>query len=297
MLQPNLRTLMSLAIVVLAAGARAEDLRRPELLLTAADVKQHVDDSACRILDVRDAAAYAAGHVPGAVTLNLSQWTKQSHNVVGLVDRDFWTPAVGNLGIDRQTRVLVYGADAASAARAWWLLEFVGVKSVSLLDGGWKAWQAAGYPVTTELPHVEPRKFEPSFQRERLMDMDELLRALDNPRMQVLDARSRGEFTGENVAGSRAGRIPGAVHLEWVELLDESGRFKTPAELKRLLAERGIKATGPVVTYCYSGGRASAVAFACELLGLPRVKNYYCGWQEWSAAEKAPTQTDTATKE
>jgi thiosulfate/3-mercaptopyruvate sulfurtransferase len=297
MLQPALRTLMSLAIGILASAARAEEVRRPDLLLTAADAKQRLEDSAYRLLDVRDAAAYATGHVPGAVSLDLPQWTKQSRSVAGLLERDFWAPAVGNLGIDRQTRVLVYGADAASAARAWWLLEFVGVKSVSLLDGGWQAWQAAGYPVATETPQLEPRKFELSFQRERLMDMAELLRGLDNPRLQVLDTRSRGEYTGEDLKGSRAGRVPGAMHLEWVELLDESGRFKKPAELKSLLAERGIKATGPVVTYCYSGGRASVAAFAFELLGLPQVKNYYCGWQEWSATEKAPAQTDAAPKE
>ena len=129
------------------------------------------------------------------------------------------------------------------------------------------------------------------------MDMAELLRGLDNSRLQVLDTRSRGEYTGEDVKGSRAGRVPGALHLEWVELLDESGRFKQPAELQTLLAARGIKADGPVVTYCYSGGRASVAAFALELLGLPQVKNYYCGWQEWSAAEQAPAQTAAGTNE
>ena len=296
MLQLALRTLMSLAIAILASLARAEEVRRPDLLLTAADVKQHLDDSVYRILDVRAAAAYATGHVPGAMSVDLPQWTKQSRNVAGLLDRDFWAPAVGKLGIDHQTRVLVYGADAASAARAWWLLEFVGVKSVSLLDGGWRAWQAAGYPVATQTPQRDPRKFESRFQRERLMDTAELLSELDHPRLQVLDTRSRGEYTGEDVKGSRAGRVPGAVHLEWIELLDESGRFKQPTELKTLLAERGIKASGLVVTYCYSGGRASVAAFALELLGRPQVKNYYCGWQEWSAAEQAPAQTDAGTK-
>ena len=296
MLQLALRTLMSLAIAILASLARAEEVRRPDLLLTAADVKQHLDDSVYRILDVRDATAYATGHVPGAMSVDLPQWTKQSRSVAGLLERAFWDSAVGKLGIDHQTRVLVYGADAASAARAWWLLEFVGVKSVSLLDGGWRAWQAAGYPVATQTPQRDPRKFESRFQRERLMDTAELLSELDHPRLQVLDTRSRGEYTGEDVKGSRAGRVPGAVHLEWIELLDESGRFKQPTELKTLLAERGIKTNGLVVTYCYSGGRASVAAFALELLGLPQVKNYYCGWQEWSAAEQTPAQTDAGTK-
>ena len=129
------------------------------------------------------------------------------------------------------------------------------------------------------------------------MDMAELLRGLNDPRLQVLDTRSRGEYTGEDVKGSRAGRVPGAVHLEWVELLDESGRFKKPAELRALLAERGIKDNGPVVTYCYSGGRASVAAFAFELLGRPQVKNYYCSWQEWSAAGQTPVQTGAESKE
>jgi thiosulfate/3-mercaptopyruvate sulfurtransferase len=288
----KLGTLASLVFGILGVTGRAEQFPRPELLQTAAEVKQHLADNRYRILDIREAADYEAGHIPGAVRLDLPSWTKQSQHVAGLLDRDFWAAAVSHLGVDQQMRVVVYGADAASAARAWWLLTFVGVKHASLLDGGWPAWQQAGYPVAAEVPQIESRPFRPDFQRERLMDKTELLRGLENPKLQVLDARSRGEFTGELRAGARPGRVPRAVHLEWVEFLDQNGRFKQPGELKALLAKRGLTADAPLVSYCYSGGRASVAIFACELLGWPRAKNYYCGWQEWSADATAPAKTD-----
>jgi thiosulfate/3-mercaptopyruvate sulfurtransferase len=283
---------------MLSFGSRAsgaEPNPRPGLLLTAADVKRQLEHPNFRVVDVRDAAAYAAGHVPGAVSVDLSLWTRQSRTAAGLTDSDFWAAAVGNLGVDRQTHVTVYGADAASAARAWWLLRFVGVPSVSLLDGGWNAWQAAGYSVDQESPQPDARRFEPDFQRQRLMDMAELLRGREDPRLQVLDVRSRGEFTGEKVTGARAGRIPGALHLDWMEFLDASGRFKSPTEIKKLLTDSGVKSNGPVVTYCYSGGRASVAVLALELIGRPQVKNYYGSWQEWSAAAQTPAESDAGT--
>jgi thiosulfate/3-mercaptopyruvate sulfurtransferase len=277
---------------------RGAEQRAPDLLCSAAELSRRLEDSSRRllVLDVREAAAYKEGHIPSAVHVDLARWTKQSKTVAGLLDRAFWAAAVGDLGIDRKTHVVVYGADAASAARAWWLLRFVGLRQVTLLDGGWAAWRRAGYPLDTAIPPAHAQVYQPEFQRERLMDRAELARNLEQPKFQVLDLRSRGEFTGTEVKGSRPGRVPGAVHLDWIELLDANGCFKSAADLRALLKARGLTADRPIVTYCYSGGRAAVGALALELLDLPQVRNYYCGWQEWGADDKAPAQSDVPEK-
>jgi thiosulfate/3-mercaptopyruvate sulfurtransferase len=292
---PFLAAWLLLGVPTRAAPGNEAQVR--QLLKTAAEVQRHLHDGAWRIVDTRDEAAYQAGHIPGALRIASAQWTAQGKSLGGLTDREFWSTAVGQLGLEPQMQVVVYGADAASAARVWWLLKFVGLQRVAILDGGWKAWQRAGYAASTESPQVEPRPFPVEFQHQRVLEMPEVLRNLAGGHLQIVDTRSRGEYMGADVKGSRPGRVPGAVHLEWVELLDENGQFKKPAELRQLLDARGIKPGTPVATYCYSGGRASVGAFAFELLGFPQVKNYYCGWQEWSAHEQAPAEVDPQAKD
>ena len=104
-----------------------------------------------------------------------------------------------------------------------------------------------------------------------------------------MDARSKGEFCGTADTARKNGAIPGAVHLEWTETLDpKTKRFKSPAELLALLAERHIDVNKPAVTYCQSGGRAAAVAFVLELMGGNQVANYYRSWAEWGNAADTP---------
>lgn len=292
-----LRGLFKILVVSFSIGlsgtfASAQPKAPLRLLTSAAELQQQLNAAGLRILDVRSTEAFESGHIPGAVRLDLAAWTAQSKSVAGLTDQAFWAQAVGELGIDAQTQAVVYGADAASAARAWWLLRFVGVKRASLLDGGWQAWQRAGGQVSKDAGQIASRKFVPAFQRERLLALPDLVKALDDSRtkVQIVDNRARGEYTGELTRGSRPGRVPGAVHVDWADLLDQNGCFKQPAELKALFAKRGLTPDSPVVTYCYSGGRASVGAIAFELAGYPRVQNYYCSWQEWSANDKAPVQ-------
>src|SRR5438034_11780204 len=105
------------------------------------------------------------------------------------------------------------------------------------------------------------------------------------PRAQIIDARSRGEYCGDEMFAKRGGAIPGALHLEWLQLLDKSQRFKTPEELAGLFKTHGVVLDRPTITYCQSGGRAAVMAFALEWMGAKRVRNYYKSWAEWGNAD------------
>src|SRR5262249_509141 len=115
-------------------------------------------------------------------------------------------------------------------------------------------------------------------------------KSLDGGKLQIVDARSEKEYCGvEKLTNKRAGAIPGARQLEWVDLLDqEAYRFKPAAELRRLFEQAGISLDKPTTTYCQSGGRASVLAFGLELMGAKDVSNYYSSWNEWGNTDDTP---------
>jgi thiosulfate/3-mercaptopyruvate sulfurtransferase len=247
-----------------------------------------------RLLDVRPEDEYLAGHIPGAVFVDVEAWKAKFFEEGGATDEMFWADAVGRLGIDRSTAVVVYGDTATNPARVWWTLRYLGLENVRLLDGGWQLWLKGGGEVQVDVDPIEPVSFAPQFQHERLISKDLMLAAAGagDSDVMIVDTRSRGEFTGRDAAAGRAGHIPGAVNIEWLETVDESGRFKSSEELQTLFQARGIDPRKTLVTHCQSGGRSSVAALALELAGFRDVKNYYCGWQEWSADPTTPVEQE-----
>ena len=114
--------------------------------------------------------------------------------------------------------------------------------------------------------------------------------SLKDSSLQIVDARSEGEFCGtDKLKNKRGGAIPGAKHLEWIDLIDkETQRFKTPDQLRKLFADAEISLDRPTATHCQSGGRASVMAFGMELMGAASVANYYASWGEWGNADDTP---------
>jgi thiosulfate/3-mercaptopyruvate sulfurtransferase len=269
------------------AGARPADYPRPDLLVEASELAKPEAARAFRIVDVRLREEYDAGHVPGAVWFNIAR-----HRTAPVDDKGerAWRDLLAEKGIGPDTKVVVYDdGDVREAARLWWLLRYLGVKDVRLLNGGWPAWQAAHGPTAKEEPQVA--RAEGAFHREggRLATKAFLLEHLKEKPPQIIDARSTKEFCGEAGAARRRGAIPGSVHLEWSDTIDpKSKRFKGPDQLARLFQEAGVDPNRPAVTYCQSGGRAAVMAFALELMGGKEVRNYYQSWGEWGNAEDTP---------
>jgi thiosulfate/3-mercaptopyruvate sulfurtransferase len=234
------------------------------------------------IVDVRPRSVYELGHIPKAVHVDADEWQQSSIAPGGLQDAEAWSERIGKLGINRVTYVVVYGDQPQNAARVWWTLKYLGVANAAILDGGWKHWLAARGDVTAHIPPSGDTRPPVLFQRERLAEIADLKRTHKSPNIKVIDARSQEEF--------EKGRIPGAVHIEWKELLAPDGRFKSAKVLKTLFREHGINDSKTMVTYCLGDGRSALDAFALELAGLPKVKYYYSNWQEWSADSEAPVE-------
>jgi thiosulfate/3-mercaptopyruvate sulfurtransferase len=273
-----------------ALEQKPERYPRPELLIEAAELAQPETAKHFRILDVRASQQYRAGHISGALLVETASWNRDFLNQP---EGKSWQERIGRLGIDANTPVVVYGDDLRDAARIWWMLRYWGVKDVRLLNGGWEAWLAARGPV--QKGDALPTSFATvpganlAAQAERLSTKEHVLEALKQKQIQIVDARSTREFRGEVKMAKRGGSIPTAVHLEWSALVDpQSQRFKTAAELTKVLQDRGLDVNRPTVTYCQSGARSAVMAFALELMGGKDVRNYYRSWAEWGNADDTP---------
>lgn len=275
---------------LLHGAAGAEDYPRGELLVEPSELAKSPASAEWVILDTRGKETYTSGHVPGAVRIDADVW-KDAFDSQAIED---WSMRIGSLGIAADTTVVVYDDnELKDAARIWWILRYWGATDVRLLNGGWKAWQADDLPTTQAVPTgPDSVTFQARPQEERLATKDELIKSLGAPGVQIVDSRSEAEYCGNDaLQNQRAGAIPGAVHLEWKELLDEeSGKLKPASEIEQLLREAGIDPKRSTATYCQSGGRASVMAFGLELMGGAEVSNYYPGWSEWGNLEDTPIQ-------
>jgi thiosulfate/3-mercaptopyruvate sulfurtransferase len=180
--------------------------------------------------------------------VDVKGWQDLGRKDGGFRDARAWGEKVGRLGVGRDSRVVVYGSALPDTARVWWTLKYLGVEDVAILDGGWGLWSKEKRPSETAATAVEAVKYEPKFQADRLEEMDALKKAVGSGAVTVVDTRSRAEYTGKEVRGSRGGHIPGAKHLEWKELLAEDGRLRSPEQLRALFRRRGIEPDRTAVT-------------------------------------------------
>ncbi len=283
------------ALALLHGSAQAaEDAAypRPELLVEPAALAKPESAKQFIVLDARARKAFDESRVPGARWVDAAAWAKAFGTGN---DGEGWSRRIGALGIDGNAKVVVYdGTYSKDAARIWWILRYWGVADVRLLNGGWAAWKAAGLPVEADKPQAPAATTFPAVpQAKRLATKEQLLASLKEKTLQIVDARSAAEFCGtDKQKNKRAGAIPGARHLEWIDLIDKkTQRFKSADQLRALFREAGVDLEKPTATHCQSGGRAAVMAFAMELMGASAVSNYYASWGEWGNADDTPVVT------
>jgi len=278
---------MQLALVLLVLVPAQTEYPKGEMLVEAAALKA-AQTTKGTIFDVRSEKEFVAGHIPGAISINVAELSKAFATVT---EPKAIGTMLGKLGVDATKPVVIYGDDVLQSARCWFLLRALGLNKVRLINGGWAAWKAADGSVSTENPKVAEKLVKAMLDEKRYATKDFVLNAIKNKSAQIMDARSDKEFCGDAGAAKRRGAIPGAVHLEWSNFVEkESQRFKPASELAKLLNDAGIDPSKPVITYCQSGGRAAVAAFVVELMGGKDVRNYYRSWAEWGNADDTPVE-------
>jgi thiosulfate/3-mercaptopyruvate sulfurtransferase len=284
--------LLSCLVLWPAAGEQKElkEYPRADLLVEAAQLAKPEFTRRIVILDARSRKAYDTGTIPDAIWVDHQDWQK---TFAATQAPKVWATKIQNVGISLKTPVIIFDNSLnKDAARIWWILRYWGVEDVRLLNGGWRAWTLGNHPISrepTSAAAIGSARFD--VHTSRLTTKKQLVDQLNNKNLQILDARSEGEFCGDTKFAKRGGAIPGAKHLEWSEALDpKTGRFKSPAQLQKLLRDAGIDLNKRSVTYCQSGGRAAVLAFTLELMGARDVSNYYRSWSEWGNDPDAPLE-------
>lgn len=276
-------TMMSSSLV----GAADNSYRAPVKIVDVRGAAALLSRGAA-VIDARDAASFAQGHLPGA---QLYAWQAYTGDGAarGALKPDIAAIAQGlaALGIDAGRPALIYGLGApgfGDEGHAAWLLALLGHPDVALLDGGFMAWRAAGRPVVTAWTKPRPGSFPSRMRGELRATADEVARA-----RQVVDVRSQQEFLGATPYGElRGGHIANARHLDWRRLLDDSGRILPTARVLRSLADAGIDPNVEIVTYCSCGVRSAFATVALLARGVPRVRNYDASLAEWAADPARP---------
>ncbi len=261
-----------------------------------------LDDPELRVVDARfelsdpayGAAAYAEGHVPGAVHLDLDEDLSAPPGVHGgrhpLPDMTELVSKLSRLGIGQQHEVVVYDQSGTMfAARAWWLLRYAGHDRVRVLDGGLAAYLAAGGPITTAVPKHAPAEFTLLRRPEMLVGMERVRESLGDDRVLLVDARAPERYRGEvEPLDPKAGHIPGAVNRFFQDSL-EGGRFRSAEELAKALEP--ARDADEVIVYCGSGVSGAHLVLAMEEAGYEGAKLYAGSWSDWSSYDELPVAT------
>lgn len=267
--------------------------RHSELLITPHQLDAVIKgDRPPLLIDLRPAEQYASGHLPGAVHLDL--WG------ISLIDTDpaplkafLWIieHLFAERGVTNDRAVVVYDETTGMrAARAFWFLEFFGHPDVRVLDGGTRAWTAAGLSLSLE--HVAPTSSTWKGERrtELLATWNDVRDRLGSEGTTILDTRSDGEHYGTLVRAARGGSIPGAVHLEWKQSVAADGALRPLDTLQAMFAAKGVSPDREVVTYCQGAYRAAHSYLVLRVLGYPQVRNYLGSWKEWGDREDLPIE-------
>jgi thiosulfate/3-mercaptopyruvate sulfurtransferase len=265
---------------------------RAGMLVETLDLVRLQDQPHVRIVDMRAREAYLAGHIPGAVHLSEGPLRNPEDRMTYLPTPASMAEMMGRAGIGSGTHVIAYDDQGGRmAARLWYVLGAFGHARVSILNGGWNRWTAEGRPVSTMEPTVPRARFRPRVVATMTCPTDQALSR--KPGVVVLDARSPEEYRGERPSpgAAKAGRIPGAVLVEWKDNVGgQHLTFKSPDELRRMYAAKGITPDKEIIVTCASGGRAAQSLFTLKMLGYPRVRVYYGSMGDYTSRSDAPLE-------
>ncbi len=270
------------------AAALAEDYANPELLIETNALAARLQEENLRIVDVRSAADYAKGHIPGAVRLGANDVIDPDAPIDGhLRPTEELAQRLGALGIDRDTLVVLYDDKGGfHASRLFWMLEYFGHRKVALLNGGIPKWTREGRTLGTRAPQVAAKRFVANLTPRRTASADWLLEHRDDPTGVVIDVRPAKLF--------KAGHIPWARNISWKQNLADDGTLRPASELLAHFAELGVTKDKNVAVHCQNGKAAAHSYFTLRLLGFPRVRSYDRSWAEWGTADDLPKASDIA---
>ncbi len=276
----------------LACEIGASDLR-------VVDATKHLPDAASANFGRDARAEYVAGHIPGAVFMDLEELVDSG----APADSTLPSPAkfasrMQALGLGDGSRIVLYDDSAVkTSARAWFMLRLFGAQNVAILDGGIAKWKAQGRPLTMGAETLRNRHFTTWADRRPLRSKADILANISSGAEQLIDARGAPRFSGsekEARPGIASGHIPGAYNLPYSKLFNPEGTWKNKAGIRQAFTDAGVDLSRPLITSCGSGITACCLTFGLHLIGKDDVALYDGSWAEWGADPETPKSVGEA---
>ncbi len=266
---------------------------RPPLILEPEELHA-ARDADWLLLTVCQPQVYLAHHVPGSLLVQPGELLSGVEPATGkLPAAARLSELFSRLGLEPGRHVVAIDDEGGGwAGRLIWTLDVLGHQSHSFLNGGVLAWAAAGLPLESGSRPSAPRNYEARVDRAPIADRQQVLAGLHDPDSIVWDARSWEEYAGLRATARRNGHIPGAVHLDWLKLMDRERhcRLQPPHRLRELLAERGLAGGKKIVTHCHTHHRSGLSYLVGKALGL-NIRAYDGSWSEWGNSTDTPIKT------
>lgn len=246
------------------------------------------------IAHVDSIESYREGHVAGAVWVDPSLLFSGQAPARGKIPSEETLSALFSaLGLNAERHVIAYDNEGGGwAGRLIWTLEVLGHTRWSYLDGGLRAWRGSNLPLETSDNKPRNSTYSARIYAGYIAELEDVLHASRDKSATIWDARSAEEYRGEATVSARGGHIPGAIHYEWLRLMDgkRNLRLRPLSELSAELKASGINAAQPVITHCQSHHRSALCYLVGRLIGLD-ISAYHGSWGEWGNRTDTPVVT------
>ncbi len=262
----------------------------PELLTPDELHSRLTTDNDLRLVQVTSDQVFASAHIAGSIHITPAELVSGVGPATGQLPSDDDLLALfRRIGHQPTHHYVVLDDEGGGwAGRFAWTLDAIGHDGWSYLDGGLHAWHGAGLPLTQDAPQIAPSDctidVDPGFR----LSVEDMMGALEDRSVLVWDCRSFEEYTGERVSAARGGHIPGAIHLDWLDLMDRERHLALKPALADYVASAGIDRDRDVIAHCQTHHRSGLAYMVGRLLEFPKIRAYHGSWSEWGNHPDTP---------
>ena len=261
-------------------------------ILEPQDLQQMLESNTVCLIQVTSNAVFSQAHIQGAIGVEPQELVCGIPPATGrLPDRDHLQMLFARIGYRPDLNYVLYDDEGGGwAGRFAWTLDVIGHDGWQYLNGGLHAWHAAGLPLVGGTA-AAPALTQPNIRIDSapIAEIPDVLAAIEDPEQQIWDARSAQEYIGLRQSSARAGHIPGAVNLDWLDIQDPSRQLRLIENPATLMAERGIDPSKAVITHCQTHHRSALTYMLGRLLGMD-IRAYHGSWSEWGNRQDTPVE-------